>query len=196
MSGFLGFVRLGFGHITTPGALDHQLFLLALVAPYRLRDWRHLAGVATAFTVGHSITLALVVTETARLPTPLIEFLIPVTIVGAALENLRRAGRVPAGWVRPALAAGFGLIHGAGFANFLQEIFVGSPAGPLLAFNLGIEAGQLAVLTIALVTLTGFDRGLVLVASSHRAALRVRRLAASAIAASWALVIAFQRAPW
>jgi hypothetical protein len=196
MSGFVDFVRLGFHHITAPGALDHLLFLLALVAPYRLRDWRHLAGVATAFTVGHSITLALVVTHMVTLPTSLIEFLIPVTIVGAAIENFRRPGQVPGGWVRPVLAAGFGLIHGAGFANFLREMFVGPPAGPLLAFNLGIEAGQLAILAIALVSLTGLDRGLGLVAPSVPRAVRLRRLAASAIAASWALVIAFQRAPW
>lgn len=194
MSGFFEFIRLGFGHITAPGALDHLLFLLALVAPYRLRDWRHLAAVATAFTIGHSITLALVVTDTVSLPTPVIEFLIPVTIVGAALENFRRPGRVPSGWVRPVLAAGFGLIHGAGFANFLREMFVGPPAGPLLAFNIGIEAGQLAILSIALVLLTAFDRGLGVLSPSR--AVGLRRLAASAIAASWALIIAWQRLPW
>ena len=193
MTGFLDFVQLGFGHITAPGALDHLLFLLALVAPYRLRDWRHLAAVATAFTVGHSITLALVVTNLLSLPTALIELLIPVTIVGAALENLRQPGQIPSGWIRPVLAGGFGLIHGAGFANFLRELFVGPPAGPLLAFNLGIEAGQLAILSVALVGLTGLDRGFGLVAPR---AIRLRRLTASAIAASWALVIALQRMPW
>jgi hypothetical protein len=193
MSGFLEFTRMGFSHITAPGALDHLLFLLALVAPYRLRDWRHLAAVATALTVGHSITLALVITNSLSLPTTLIEFLIPVTIVGAALENLRRPGRIPSGWIRPVLAGGFGLIHGAGFANFLRELFVGPPAGPLLAFNLGIEAGQLTILSVALAGLTGLDRGFALVALR---AVRLRRLTASVIAASWALAIALQRMPW
>src|SRR6185295_19196054 len=110
------------------------------------RDWRHLLGVATAFTLGHSITLALLVTGVLRLPTALVEFLIPVTILCAGLENLRRVAQRPAGWTRPLLAALFGLIHGAGFANFLREMFGGAVGVPLLAFNVGIELGQLAVL--------------------------------------------------
>ena len=89
MSGLAFYVGMGFRHITDLAALDHLLFLVALVAPYRLRDWRQLLLVATAFTVGHSLTLALVITGLVTLPTPVIEFLIPVTIVAAALENLR-----------------------------------------------------------------------------------------------------------
>jgi hypothetical protein len=193
MTDFTGFVRLGAGHILSPTALDHLLFLLALVAPYRPRDWRHLTAVATAFTVGHSLTLALVVLHLVALPTALIEFLIPLTIVGAGVETLRRPGQVPAGWVRPLLAGGFGLIHGAGFANILREMFVGPPAGPLLAFNIGIELGQLAVLGILLPVLAAVDRGLGAVGPR---APRYRRLAASAVAAGWALVLAAQRTPW
>jgi len=196
MSGFLDFIRLGFNHIAAPGGLDHLLFLLALVAPYRVRDWRHLVAVASAFTVGHSITLALVMTATMSLPPSAIEFLIPVTIVGAALENLRRPGQAPVGWGRPVLAAGFGLIHGAGFANFLREMFVGSPAGPLLAFNIGIELAQLAVLALSLLLLAGLDRGLGLARKLAPHAVSLRRVTASAIAAGWAALLALQRAPW
>ncbi|HEV8358115.1 MAG TPA: HupE/UreJ family protein [Gemmatimonadales bacterium] len=194
MSDFAAFLALGFRHITAPSALDHLLFLVALVAPYRLRDWRHLLGVASAFTVGHSITLALVVTGAAHLPTALIEFLIPVTIVCAGLENLRNPGRRPEGWVRPVLAAGFGLIHGAGFANFLREMFTGGVAVPLVAFNLGIELGQMAILGGALLLLTGVDRAVAL--RLPAGGLRVRAVAASLVAAGWAAALAAQRAPW
>ncbi|HEX9895061.1 MAG TPA: HupE/UreJ family protein, partial [Gemmatimonadales bacterium] len=84
MTGLVGYVGLGFRHIADFAAMDHLLFLVALVAPYRVRDWRHLLLVASAFTVGHSLTLALAVTDVVRLPTALIEFLIPVTIILAA----------------------------------------------------------------------------------------------------------------
>lgn len=187
MSDFSVYLTLGFRHITAFGAIDHLLFLIALVAPYRVRDWRQLVGVASAFTLGHSITLALVVTETARLPTTLIEFLIPVTIVCAGVETLRRAGQPPAGWARPLLAAGFGLIHGAGFANFLEQMTTGPVALPLLAFNVGIELGQLAILVAALAALSGVDRVV---------ALKTRVMATSLMAAAWAAVMAAQRNPW
>ena len=190
MSDFATFLALGFRHITAPSALDHLLFLVALVAPYRLRDWRHLLGVASAFTVGHSITLALVVTGAAHL----IEFLIPVTIICAGLENIRRAGRRPAGWVRPALAAGFGLIHGAGFANFLREMFTGGVTVPLFAFNVGIELGQVVILSLALAVLTGVDRAVAI--RLPAGALRLRAIAASLVAAVWAAAMAAQRTPW
>lgn len=193
MSALTAFLTLGFRHITEWSALDHLLFLVALVAPYRMRDWRHLLLVASAFTVGHSVTLALVVSDVVRLPTDLIEFLIPVTIVCAALENLRRPGLRPSGSVRPLLAWCFGLIHGAGFAAFLREMFSGSVALPLVAFNLGIELGQLTVLTIALVLLTGVDRmARPLVARAPAA----RAVATSLVAAVWAGVMAAQRLPW
>jgi len=194
MSDFSAFLRLGFHHITAPAALDHLLFLLALVAPYRLRDWRQLLTVASAFTIGHSITLAMVVTDAVRLPTALVEFLIPVTIVCTGLENLRRAGRRPSGLLRPLLALGFGLIHGAGFANFLREMFTGPVAFPLFAFNLGIELGQITILTGALTLLTGVDR--VATVWTPTGGLRVRAVAASLVAAGWASVMAAQRAPW
>ena len=194
MNDFPVFLRLGFHHITELSAFDHLLFLVALVAPYRLRDWRHLLGVASAFTLGHSITLGLVVTDTIRLPTTLIEFLIPVTIICAGLENLRHAGRRPAGWVRPALAACFGLIHGAGFATFLREMFTGSVVLPLFAFNVGIELGQILVLITALVLLTGVDRAVERLAPAH--GVTPRAVATSLVAAAWAAVMAVQRAPW
>src|SRR5215470_7485376 len=112
MTELLAFVRLGFHHITDPEALDHVLFLVALAAIYRGRDWRDSLWVVSAFTVGHSITLALAVTGALRLPTALIEFLIPLTIVATALENLvvRNRSRAPLhGRYRPVFAGIFGL---------------------------------------------------------------------------------------
>ena len=194
MSDFSAFLRLGFHHITEPSALDHLLFLVALVAPYRPRDWRHLLGVASAFTVGHSLTLGLVVTGVIHLPTALIEFLIPLTIIGAGLENLRHPGRRPRGWVRPVLAAGFGLIHGAGFATFLSQMFTGPVALPLFAFNLGIELGQITVLSAALLVLGGVDRAVR--SADPMCWVAARSVAASLIAAVSAAAMAVQRAPW
>lgn len=194
MSDFVAFLRLGFHHITELSAFDHLLFLVALVAPYRLRDWRHLLGVASAFTVGHSITLGLVVTDTVRLPTALIEFLIPLTIIAAGIENLRHAGERPSGWVRPVLAAGFGLIHGAGFATFLREMFTGAVALPLFAFNVGIELGQVTVLVAALALLTGVDRAVERTPSARGVALRAA--ATSLVAVVCAAAMAIQRSSW
>src|SRR5438094_1795763 len=156
MSELAIYVELGFRHITDFKGADHILFLLALAAIYRWRDWRDCIWVATAFTVGHSLTLGLAVTNTLNLPSPWIEFMIPVTIVATGIENLlaREHGRrFGSGRYRPVLAGMFGLVHGAGFANYLRSLFVDHIALPLFGFNLGIELGQLCVL---LLTFTGF----------------------------------------
>lgn len=194
MSEVVAFGGLGFRHITDLAAVDHLLFLIALVATYRWRDWRHLLVVASAFTLGHSVTLGLAVAEVVRWPTATIEFLIPVTIVGAGLANLRPAGGPPTGRLRPVLAGGFGLIHGAGFANFLREIVPGSLGTPLLAFNLGIEAGQLAILAIALTALAALDR--LAARWTSRTACRGPTVATSLVAVSWAAWMAVHRTPW
>jgi hypothetical protein len=199
MSELLTFMHLGFRHITDPEALDHILFLLALAAIYRGRDWRALLWVVTAFTVGHSVTLALAVTNSLRLPTPWIEFLIPLTIVITGLANVLAAGRRPGTGrrYRPVFAGMFGLVHGAGFANYLHSLFVGSIAMPLLGFNLGIELGQLVVLTLAGLGLAGLDRALRLLGRVRpTAAVRFRVLAVSAVVVIVAAEMAVARAPW
>jgi hypothetical protein len=184
----LAFVPVGLHHILDLGALDHLLFLLALAAIYRGQDWRAAAWVVTAFTAGHSLTLALAATDTLRLPTSAVEFLIPLTILATGVENLViRDDGARRRRYRAALAGGFGLIHGAGFANLLRELFSGAVAAPLLGFNLGIELGQLLVLAGAAVTLTGVDRVL-----GHRR----RVVAVSAIVVVAATTMALERAPW
>jgi hypothetical protein len=195
------FVHLGLGHILTPEALDHILFLLALAAIYRTPDWRDSLWVITAFTIGHSITLALAVTGALRLSTPLIEFLIPLTIVVTGLENILIGNRERAplgGRYRPLFAGVFGLVHGAGFANYLQSLFVGSIALPLFGFNLGIELGQLVVLAMSAGVLAGLDR-LLAAAGAPKGTptpYRLRVLGISLAVVVLATQMAAARRPW
>jgi len=200
MAELLTFVQLGFRHITDLDAMDHILFLFALSAIYRPRDWRNALWVVTAFTVGHSITLALAVTGAVRLPTSLIEFLIPITIAVTCIENIIVADRQRApfhGGYRPGFAGVFGLVHGAGFANYLRDLFVDHVALPLFGFNIGIELGQLVVLAFAALALIAIDRVIgVWRRAGQSSVLRMRVVGISAIvlvvAARWAV----QRNPW
>lgn len=201
MSDFVTFIQLGFRHITDLEAMDHILFLLALAAIYRPRDWRRAMWVVTAFTIGHSVTLALAVTGAVRLPTQLIEFLIPVTIVATCIENMIVRDRERVIWggkYRPVFAGVFGLVHGAGFANYLRDLFGDHIAVPLLGFNIGIEIGQIAVLTIAAIALLSADQLIAKLRASLRpeSVLRLRVLGVSfvimVIAARWAI----ERNPW
>lgn len=201
MPELLTFMRLGFRHITNLAAMDHILFLFALAAIYRFRNWRDTLWVVSAFTVGHSLTLALAVTGVVTLPTGLIEFLIPVTIVATALENLLvREGAIRAwrGRYRPVFAGVFGLVHGAGFANYLKSLFVDRLAVPLFGFNLGIELGQIAVLCLITVLFTAVDRTLAgaRLPASAPTPLRLRVVAVSSLVAVVAARWAVQRAPW
>ena len=165
---FLLYLRLGFTHIADLAGYDHILFVAALAVAYPPSAWRRLAILVTAFTVGHSVTLALATLDAVRVPSAVVEALIPLTImITAALTIIEQrrgepapAGGVPAdGIARPAspagrflLAAGFGLIHGLGFSTFLRALLGGeeSITLPLLAFNVGLEAGQLLILAVVL----------------------------------------------
>lgn len=141
------FVRFGFAHILD--GTDHLLFLLCLVIP--LRRFRDLAVVVTAFTAAHSLTL--IASASGLAPdalwfTPLIETLIAASIVYMALENIAGSSNLHRRWM---IAFGFGLVHGFGFSFALRETlqFAGSHLlTSLLAFNVGVEAGQLAVLAL------------------------------------------------
>jgi hypothetical protein len=141
------FAALGFGHILD--GVDHLLFVLCLVIP--LRRLRAVAGVVTAFTAAHSITLAasaLGLAPTALWFPPLVEVLVALSIVYMACENVLGA-RLERRW---AVAFGFGLVHGFAFSSALGASmqFAGAHlATALLAFNLGIEAGQLLVVALA-----------------------------------------------
>ncbi|RZK63160.1 MAG: HupE/UreJ family protein [Hymenobacter sp.] len=173
MSVFTTYLQLGFLHICSWQATDHLTFLLALCAPFVLADWRRVVALVTSFTVGHSLTLALATLGVVPPGGPVVETLIPVTILLTALVNIYRAGpalgrapRRPAGpvvWAAPNLLAGvFGLIHGLGFAGYLRELLGQErrPVAELLAFNLGVELGQLLVVSVLLLLGLALLRGL------------------------------------
>ena len=153
------YINLGFQHISDLAGYDHILFLLALCAVYSIDQWRRLFILVTAFTVGHSITLALSSFGWVVIPSHIIEFLIPVTILITAIRNVA----VPAsdqltdgqgnmtGHYQVALCYGF--IHGMGFSNYFRALMMDSSSItiPLLGFNLGIEIGQLLVVSIIVI---------------------------------------------
>jgi hypothetical protein len=155
MLDFKLYFDIGLGHILTWEAMDHILFVAALCLRYLMKDWRKVVILVTAFTIGHSITLALSAIGLVHFATRWIEFLIPLTIVATAINNLvQRPGQVEHPSRLPVIyffALFFGLIHGLAFANSLLSL-VGKEGivVPLLAFNLGIEAAQLLVVAIIL----------------------------------------------
>jgi hypothetical protein len=155
MQDFKLYFGLGTDHILTWEAMDHILFVAALCLRYQIRDWRKVVVLVTAFTVGHSATLALSALHLVHVNTRLIEFLIPLTIVATACNNLfQRAGQVEHPSRLPLIyffALFFGLIHGLAFAStFLSLEGREGLLVHLLAFNLGIEAAQLLVVAIIL----------------------------------------------
>lgn len=160
MSDFSIYLQLGFDHITDLNGYDHILFVVALCAIYRLSDWRKVLILVTAFTVGHSITLALATLKLIEYSTDLIEFLIPITILLTAISNFfhkssELSSRPEKGSpLRYLMATVFGLIHGMGFSNFLRSLLgrEESIVKPLFAFNLGLEVGQLIIVVIILGT--------------------------------------------
>jgi hydrogenase/urease accessory protein HupE len=135
------FLRLGLGHIL--GGYDHLLFLVALLLG--VRRLRSVVTTVTAFTVAHSVTLSMAVLGLVAVPAAFVEPLIAASIVFVGIENLARE-EVGSRWKLTFL---FGLVHGFGFAGALRDIGVGvQPGGvvlPLASFNIGVEAGQLAV---------------------------------------------------
>ena len=149
---FALFTGQGFLHILD--GIDHLLFLFALVIPFR--RLRPLIGIVTAFTVAHSITLGLAASKLVSLTPAFIEPAIAVTIVLAALDNVLPFFPVR----RFVVAFFFGLVHGFGFANVLAELNLPRAdfAWALLQFNLGIEAGQLAIVVVVTTALFALRR--------------------------------------
>lgn len=158
MNEFSLYFGLGKDHILDYlNGYDHILFVIALCALYTFQDWRRVLILVTAFTVGHSITLALATFDVIRFNSDWVEFLIPVTIFVTACTNIFkrevniRDPKVQANYI---LALFFGLIHGMGFSNYLQAILGQSEriTLPLFAFNVGLEFGQIVIVVIFLST--------------------------------------------
>lgn len=192
MHDFLFYLKLGWEHIISFDALDHQLFVLALIAVYSYKDWKKILILVTAFTIGHSITLFLSALDIIRIPMNWVEFLIPLTIAITAADNIFMLNQQQKlmkmnYW----LALVFGLIHGMGFANTArmtlasdQQIII-----PLLGFNTGLEFGQIIVVLIVMFLFYIFTIFL-------RLPRKYWILGVSAIALIWSLWIAATRIPF
>ena len=155
MEDFLFYFKTGWTHIISWDALDHLLFIIALAAIYRVVNWKNVLILVTAFTIGHSLTLALSVYDIIRFNEKWVEFLIPCTIVVTGVFNLipPKVNESPFK-TNYLIALLFGLIHGMGFANTIrfmlaknQDIVI-----PLISFNFGLEVGQIIVVSIVLLT--------------------------------------------
>jgi len=153
MNDFKLYFGLGTDHILTWEAMDHILFVAALCLRYGWKDWRKVAILVTAFTIGHSITLALSALNYVRVPTKWIEFLIPLTIAVTAINNIlqkqsEQQKKLPLIYF---FALFFGLIHGLAYASSFLDLEGKEGLVPhLFAFNLGIELAQLIVVTAVL----------------------------------------------
>lgn len=153
MQDFLFYLHLGWEHIISRDALDHQLFILALLAVYSYNDWKKILILITAFTIGHSITLAMSILDIFRISSDWVEFLIPLTISLTSLDNIvmnkHQNNLMKMNYY---LALFFGLIHGMGFANTARMMISAEEniAIPLLGFNIGLELGQIVVVLLIL----------------------------------------------
>ena len=161
MSEFRLYIDLGLFHILDFSGYDHMIFVIAISAIYMLNDWRKVLVLITAFTIGHSITLALATSELIEYDVALIEFLIPLTISITALANLLTKDRrrfeatQRKRYINYFFAGFFGTIHGLGFSSYLK-VLLGAEQNilkPLFAFNVGLEIGQMIIM-IAFLTIS------------------------------------------
>lgn len=153
MNDFRLYFGLGTDHILSPEALDHILFVAALCLRYGWADWKKVAVLVTAFTIGHSVTLAFSALNYLSAPTAWIEFLIPLTIAVTAVNNILQRKTDPQRKL-PLIyffALFFGLIHGLAYASAFLDLEGKEGLVPhLFAFNLGIELAQLLVVAAVL----------------------------------------------
>ena len=154
MNEFYLYLRLGLEHILDVNGYDHILFVVALSAVYLAKDWTKILILVTAFTVGHSLTLALATFNVIKVDPQVVEVLIPITIIITAFSNLFRktTGHRRNVQTNYVFALFFGLIHGLGFSQYLRSL-LGRDASilkQLFAFNLGLEVGQIIIVALFL----------------------------------------------
>lgn len=150
---FESFLKLGIEHILDLNGLDHLLYILALSIIFAVNDWKRLIILVTAFTIGHSISLALSALQIISINPDIIETIIPLTILLTALSNLfftTSKKNITAFYY--AITLGFGLIHGLGFSNYFKTILgqESSIVLPLFSFNFGVEIAQLTIVFITI----------------------------------------------
>jgi hypothetical protein len=153
MSEFHLYLKLGIEHIADFQSYDHVLFIISLCVVYPIKHWKKVLILITAFTIGHSITLAIATLRLIAVNTKLIEFLIPGTIfITACLNLFQKSDNFNSNLhkIKYLAALFFGLIHGMGFSGYLVSLLgtSGNIIKPLFAFNIGIETGQVIILLI------------------------------------------------
>ena len=166
MDTFITYLQLGLDHILDINGYDHIMFVIVLSILYTLKEWKPLLVLITAFTIGHSLTLALTVLDLIKFDSSIIEFFIVFSIAITAIINIFRGGKAPNKYglkLYYFFALFFGLVHGMGFANYLSAILgkSGNIIAPLLGFNIGLELGQIFIVSIILILnflLNGFFR--------------------------------------
>jgi hypothetical protein len=155
MQEFWLYFDIGRKHIADLEGYDHILFVAALCLRYTYKDWKKLLILITAFTIGHSITLALSTLNFVNVSTKWVEFLIPVTIMLTAVANVyqKEVANQPKFPLIYFFTLFFGLIHGLGFSNVLKSMLGRDHniVPQLLAFNLGLELGQLLIVAAVLI---------------------------------------------
>ncbi len=159
MQDFPLYFRLGLEHILDLQGYDHILFVCALCGVYLIEHFKKILFLVTAFTIGHCLTLALSVFEIVKINTSIIEFLIPCTIAFTALSNILTKQNKPVKEkMMYLMALFFGLIHGLGFSNYLKSLLGKNTSivSELFAFNIGLEVGQLIIVTFILIIATIF----------------------------------------
>ncbi len=155
MKDFIFYFKIGWFHIMSTAATDHLFFIAVLAIIYSFADWRKVLVLITAFTIGHAITLFLSVLELINLNIDWVEFLIPCTILVTAMMNLLfQKQQVASHAIQYGMALGFGLIHGLGYANYIRMILSADQQllWGLFSFNIGLEAGQIVVVCLVLLT--------------------------------------------
>jgi len=154
MGQFELYFRLGLNHILDLAGFDHILFVVVLCSLYSITDWKRIIILVTAFTIGHSVTLALATFQVITIDSGLVEFLIPVTIGITASGNILNPKDSKGVQLNYFFALFFGLIHGLGFSNYLRALLGKevSLLNPLFAFNIGLEAGQLLIVLLFLLS--------------------------------------------
>ncbi|MBK9733956.1 MAG: HupE/UreJ family protein [Saprospiraceae bacterium] len=157
---FSDYVKLGNEHILDPNGYDHILFVATLCVFYSLDQWKKILILVTAFTLGHTLTLALSALNIVQISPALVEILIPITIIITAVSNIyavknktETSRHVIINYIIP---LGFGLIHGLGFSNYFKAIIGESESVimPLFAFNIGVETGQIVI--VFMVMMAGY----------------------------------------
>ena len=157
MQTFALFFKQGLSHILDIDGIDHMLFILAMTVFFNPSHWKKLALLITAFTVGHSITLALSVYDVITLKRNLVEQLIPITIIITCINNFFKVYKPTQinYQLLYAVVLVFGCIHGLAFSNFLKMAFFEDDnlLVSLVGFNVGIELGQLLIVGVFLATI-------------------------------------------